>query len=36
VPRPEEVFDAISELVFGEKNPERFSMLKAPPRRRRR
>jgi uncharacterized membrane protein YdbT with pleckstrin-like domain len=36
VPRPEEVFDAISELVFGEKNPQRFSMLKAPPRRRRR
>jgi uncharacterized membrane protein YdbT with pleckstrin-like domain len=36
VPRPEEVFDAISELVFGEKNPERFSMLKAPPRRRKR
>jgi membrane protein YdbS with pleckstrin-like domain len=36
VPRPEEVFDAISELVFGEKNPKHFSMLKAPPRRRRR
>jgi len=36
VPRPEEVFDAISELVFGEKNPQRFSMLKAPPRSRRR
>jgi uncharacterized membrane protein YdbT with pleckstrin-like domain len=36
VPRPEEVFDAISELVFGEKNPQRVSMLKAPPRRRRR
>jgi membrane protein YdbS with pleckstrin-like domain len=36
VPRPEEVFDAISELVFGEKKPERVSMLKAPPRRRRR
>lgn len=36
VPRPEEVFDAISELVFGEKNPSRFSMLKSPPRRRRR
>jgi uncharacterized membrane protein YdbT with pleckstrin-like domain len=38
LPRPEEVFDAISELVFGDKSKssERFSMLKAPPRRRRR
>ena len=36
LPRPEEVFDAISELVFGEKNAPRVSMMKAPPRRRRR
>jgi uncharacterized membrane protein YdbT with pleckstrin-like domain len=38
LPRPEEVFDAISELVFGEKSSAggRVSMMKAPPRRRRR
>lgn len=38
LPRPEEVFDAISGLVFGDKTATggRFSMMKAPPRRRRR
>lgn len=38
LPRPEEVFDAISELVFGEKGGTggRVSMMKAPPRKRRR
>jgi len=39
LPRPEEVFDAISELVFGgEKQATggRVSMMKAPPKRRRR
>jgi uncharacterized membrane protein YdbT with pleckstrin-like domain len=37
LPRPEEVYDAISMLVFGDKKGDsRFSMLKAPPRRRRR
>jgi uncharacterized membrane protein YdbT with pleckstrin-like domain len=37
LPRPEEVFDAISELVFGDKDKTggRLSMMKAPPRRRR-
>jgi len=40
LPRPEEVFDAFSELVFGDKQGTggsgRVSMMKAPPRRRRR
>ena len=36
LPRPEEVFDAISELVFGEAKGARVSMMKAPPKRRRR
>jgi membrane protein YdbS with pleckstrin-like domain len=39
LPRPEEVFDAISELVFGEKGgarTTRMSMMKAPPKKRRR
>jgi uncharacterized membrane protein YdbT with pleckstrin-like domain len=38
LPRPEEVFDAISGLVFGDKTATsgRVSMMKAPPRRRRR
>lgn len=39
LPRPEEVFDAISGLVFGEKpgaTSGRVSMMKAPPRKRRR
>src|SRR5215217_8265063 len=37
LPRPEEVFDAISELVFGDKQAAggRVSMMKAPPKRRR-
>ncbi|HEY3259054.1 MAG TPA: PH domain-containing protein [Pseudonocardiaceae bacterium] len=38
LPRPEEVFDAISELVFGERlgsTSARVSMMKAPPKRRR-
>lgn len=35
LPRPEEVFDAISELVFGESKGSRVSMMKAPPTRRR-
>jgi membrane protein YdbS with pleckstrin-like domain len=34
LPRPEEVFDAISELVFGQAKGSRVSMMKAPPRRR--
>jgi len=38
LPRPEEVFDAISELVFGDKQAAggRVSMMKAPPKRRKR
>lgn len=38
LPRPEEVFDAISGLVFGDKDAQskRFSMMPAAPRRRRR
>lgn len=38
IPRPEEVFDAISGLVFGDKQAAsgRFSMMKSPPRKRRR
>ena len=38
LPRPEEVFDAISELVFGDKDAKanKFSMMPAPPKRRRR
>lgn len=37
LPRPEEVFDAISGLVFGDKTATtgRFSMMKAPPKKRR-
>jgi hypothetical protein len=37
LPRPEEVFDAISELVFGEKpgTTGRVSMMKTPPKRKR-
>jgi membrane protein YdbS with pleckstrin-like domain len=38
LPRPEEVFDAISELVFSDKpgpTSSRVSMMKAPPKRRR-
>jgi uncharacterized membrane protein YdbT with pleckstrin-like domain len=35
IPRPEEVFDAISGLVFGEEKGQRVSMMKAPPTRRR-
>lgn len=38
LPRPEEVFDAISELVFGEKGgatSSRVSMMKSPPKRKR-
>jgi len=37
LPRPEEVFDAISGLVFGDKTATsaRFSMMKAPPKRKR-
>lgn len=37
LPRPEEVFDAISGLVFGDKEQAagRISMMKAPPKRRR-
>ncbi|HEY0638935.1 MAG TPA: PH domain-containing protein [Pseudonocardiaceae bacterium] len=36
LPRPEEVFDAISELAFGDKGKPALSALKAPPRKRRR
>lgn len=38
LPRPEEVFDAISELVFGDKEARasRFTMVKQPTRKRRR
>jgi hypothetical protein len=39
LPHPEEIFDAISDLVFGDRpggTSGRVSMLKAPPRRNRR